>query len=205
MAKERAWILSGGVVFAFDTVISESHNQEMALPDDPLETGVTVSDHAYLKAATLDVVGIVSDIAFRPNTFASSTTSRSVTAFDLMLKLQASMEPFQVQTGLRLYQNMQIASLGADQNARTGSALLFRASLKQLNFLDTRTVTFPPRQSGKATRTASPKVNGGQKSAAPVTDPQRGTSILKSMGASNATATNIVNNLLGINLQQPAQ
>lgn len=168
---QRAWILGGLTPdFAFDAVIRESHTQEQVIPEEPVETGVVLSDHAYLRPARLSIEAAVSDIAFHPgdpdgdDPFASST-SRSVKAFDMILKLQASATPFSVQTGLKLYDNMMIVNLTTDQEAATSSALIFRAELQRVTPASTQTVTYPPRKPGKPAHQGANKVDNGQQTA----------------------------------------
>ncbi|HSS39037.1 MAG TPA: hypothetical protein VLT58_09735 [Polyangia bacterium] len=192
---DRVWILSDGTVFDFDAVLTEQHAQELAIPDEPLETGVEVADHAYLQPARLSIEAAVSDISFHANDLVEtfeSDTSRSAKAFDLLLKLQASFEPFSVQTGYKLYRNMQIVSLSADQTAQNGSGLIFRAELKQPTFVDTRTVTYTPRAKGKPARQAPKKTDGGQKDAPAVEDTGTKKSVLLNVvGAGSSTGVAI--------------
>lgn len=208
----RAWILGGLTPdFSFDCVIKEQHAQELAITEEPLETGVVLTDHVYLRPARLAIEAAVSDVAFHPgeqdptnpqpndDPFASET-SRSIKAYDLLLKLQASGEPFAVQTGLKLYPNMQIASLSGDQEAATASGLLFRAELQQITIASTRTVTFPPRKPGKPARQAAKKVDGGQKDAPKVTEETKAKSVLLSLGQSSDVAGKLAQSLLGLNL-----
>jgi hypothetical protein len=83
-----------------------------------------------------------------------------------------------VQTGLRLYQNMVITNLSADQDKDTAAFLGFHASLREVLIVSTQTVTYPPRAPGKTTRQASKKVSGGEQKGQPVTDPVKAKSVL---------------------------
>lgn len=185
---QRVWILGGLTPdFAFDCVIRESHVQEIEVPEEPVETGVVMSDHAYLKPARLSIEAAVSDLAFHPgdpdgdDPFASST-SRSIKAFDMLEKLQATFEPFSIQTGLKLYANMELMSLAADQDAATASGLLFRAELKQITIASTQTVTYPPRKLGKPAHQGANKVNNGQQTATNPDAPKRKSVLLSITG-----------------------
>jgi hypothetical protein len=196
----RVWILGGTTPdFAFDAVLKEQHVRESAITEEPVDTGVTLSDHKIKRPARLAIEGAVSAIAFDPGDAFNSSTGREIKAWDLLTKLDDAAEPFIVQTGLQSYDNMMIATLSADQDAATGSALVFRAELQQVTIASTRTTTYPPRKPGKAARQGPKKVDGGQKDAGDVTQ-GKAKSALLSLGQSSSTATSLADKLLGIKL-----
>jgi len=180
-AVQRVWILGDDYLsFSFDTVIRESHTSELEVTDNPIETGSIVSDHAFMKPKRLEIEAAVGDVWLYgqdevgnpvEDPFASNI-SRSAIAFNLLQDLQAAAEPFSVQTGLKLYTNMVVASLTADQDAETASILIFRASLREVLRVNTRAITYPPRKPGKPHRQASGKVNGGEAKGQPATEQQ---------------------------------
>lgn len=189
---QRVWIIPKGnegagvedtigtEIFAFDTIVREGHTSELEVTENPVETGVVVSDHAFMKPARLEIEGAVGDVWLYgqdeignpiDDVFASSV-SRSAVAFQKLLGLQRSAELFSVQTGLKLYPNMIVASLSADQDAETAAILLFRASLREVIRVSTRKVTFPPRKPQKPHRQGSKAVNGGEAKGTPASDQQ---------------------------------
>jgi hypothetical protein len=192
MSLERAFILgSGQDDISFDCVVKESHTSEIEVTDNPVETGVVVSDHAYKRPDRLEIEGEVSDVwlhGFDPQTglaipdrFYSSKASRSASAWDILTGLQASMNPISVQTGLKLYANMMILSLSCDQDKLTAGTLSFRATLREVIRKTTQTVTYPPRQTGKPHRQASKKVDAGEKKTDPVTDQAKAKTLAKQL------------------------
>lgn len=203
---ERAWIIpqsstgSDQKAFSFDAVIRESHHSELEITDNPLETGVVASDHAFMRPLRLDIEAMVGDCwlhALDENgqpveDVWESGAGRSVNAFALVQELQRLAEPFSVQTGLRLYTNMVVLTLDADQDAPTATALLFRASLREVIRVTTETVTYPPRKSGKPARQASKKVSAGEKQAVePSTTAKKQSILFQNFGegAKNALGT----------------
>jgi hypothetical protein len=166
----RLWIFQNGKPsFAFDAVIREQHARELTVPQEPVDTGYVISDHAFLMPDRLSIEAAVSDIALKPRTadpFASSK-SRSVTAFSLIRGLQEALEPFSIQTGLLLYDSMMMTSFSGDQDAATDTALLFRAEFTRVKITSTRTITFPPRKQGKPARQGAKKVDNGNQSTKP--------------------------------------
>jgi hypothetical protein len=186
ISVRHAFLLGGGQpAIEFDIVEMESHSADLEVTDNPVETGVVVSDHAFMKPRELEIRGVVSDTPLRgydPTTgerktdrFYSSSkqTSRSASAWEILRALQTSAEPFSIQTGLEFYQSFVIASLSADQDASTENGLVFRMRLREVIRRSTQTVTYPPRAAGKPHRQASKKAEGGEKKTAAVTDEQK--------------------------------
>ena len=183
---QRLWIFGDGQpAFDFDTVISEGHTSRLSIMENPVETGVLVADHSFMMPRELEIYGVVSDVwlgmrdpdnGTRPGPLnldkpwlvpASSgdSSSRCQRAFQLLLGKQASGDPFDVQAGLRLYQNMLCPEITANQDKRTAGALLFRAVLREVQFRSTQTVVYTPRADKKTTRQAAKKTTTGEQQA----------------------------------------
>lgn len=161
----------GGLVF--DATFNEKHEIEAEITENPVETGVSVADHMFMKPLRVTVSAGVSDIQLSPKTndpFGGGS-SRSKAAFDLLTQLQATFEPFDVQTGLKLYKNMVCKSVTCDQDKDTSSAFIFLAELREVIFVTTQTVTIPPPAKGSTARQASPPVQRGTVQALPVIQP----------------------------------
>lgn len=181
--RRRAWILSDGQAVQFDTVIMEQHRSEMVITDNPVETGVVVSDHMYRQPRMLSLDAAVSDVRL-VDTGADrfeSDEGRAAAAWDFLTKLQESATPFKVQTGLKLYDNMVIAALTVDQNKSSAAVLFFRADLREVIRSTTEIVTYPPRKKGKPKRQAPPPKAQGEKNTEEVTDEQKKKAIRKSL------------------------
>src|SRR6185295_11640663 len=165
-----AWIINDTTALEFDATVRESHTSEATVTENPIESGVSVADHAYMNPLRLDIEGAVSDLplntAITDDLFGSASAAgeltRSAQALKVLQDLQSSFTVFSIQTGLRLYQNMILVSLAADQDASTARILVFRASLREVIRVSTRTVTYPPRAPGKTTRQASKPVKAGE-------------------------------------------
>jgi hypothetical protein len=137
----------------------------LQVTDNPVETGVIVSDHAFMLPKRCTIVAGVSDVKLReiPNDAFANGASRSKEAFRLLQELQAQAEPFDVQTGLKLYQNMVCTSIRAIGDKETENALAFTAELREVQIVTTQTVTYPPRKTGATQQQASkPKAKGEQ-------------------------------------------
>ena len=196
----------GGLVF--DAVFSEDHSSDLNVTDNPVENGVVVSDHAYMDPLRVTIQAGVSDspIAVRGSDQFASGTSRSKKAFDILTDLQRAAEPFDVQTGLRLYKNMVCTSIKALQDKDSSSVLNFVAELREVIIVYTQTVKYKSKKvsktkngkveksagdkhatpkAGATSRQASPVVNRGEVKTNPVSDSKsdapRKSSLLKKM------------------------
>lgn len=143
----------------FDAVLREEHTSELAVTDSPVETGVLLSDHAYMLPQRLTMEGAFSNTPMHQEgggfgvlvggdgikAAADNGMPRSTNAWDVLTKLQAMAVPFDVQTGLKLYKDMVITRLSATQDETSVGALFFTADLRQVLFATSQTVTYPPR------------------------------------------------------------
>lgn len=174
----------GGLVF--DAVLEEQHESSLEVTENPVETGVVVSDHAYMKPERVTISAGVSDVALRAlvNDPYGNGVSRHREAFRLLQELQRKAEPFDVQTGLKLYRNMVCTSLRVVQNKDNSSALMFQAELREVIITFTQSVIYPPRRTGATQQQAGKTKEKGEQQGKPVTNqtqPAKRQSIAKSL------------------------
>ena len=158
--------------FVFDAVFEETHEADLEVTDNPVETGVVVSDHAFMKPLRVKISAGVSDTplaAVTDDPFASDA-GRSRRAFKLLTELQKRAEPFDLQTGLKLYENMVCTSIRTSQDKDSSGALLFTAELREVIIVYTQVVTYPPRKPGATKRQAGPKKDKGEQQGKEVTN-----------------------------------
>ena len=125
---------TGQTLYAFDAEIQVEHQQQLRTTDHPVQTGASISDHAYLEPARLVLdVGMsdAMDAYFNPSTW-QGTPSKSVSAYQTMLALQFSRIPLQITTRLRTYQNMVVEGLTPTDTYRQFSGLRMRVELRQI-------------------------------------------------------------------------
>ena len=171
----------GGLVF--DAVFEETHEADLEVTDNPVETGVVVSDHAFMKPLRVKISAGVSDTplaAVTDDPFASDA-GRSRRAFELLTELQKRAEPFDLQTGLKLYENMVCTSIRTSQDKDSSGALLFTAELREVIIVYTQVVTYPPRKPGATKRQAGPKKDKGEQQGKEVTDKPKKQSLGKKL------------------------
>lgn len=169
----------------FDATISENHVSELEVTDSPIETGQSISDHAFMKPLTLKISASVSDVVLNPFkrfgsglTF-SGSTKRSKKAFEMLQELQAKAEPFDIQTGLKLYKNMVISRLSATQDKDSGQILNVDIDAREVIIVSTATVTYPSRAKAKQAQQTNSK--GTQQSDKVENQPEKSKSILSSL------------------------
>lgn len=145
----------------FDAYFSEGHTRESVITDEPVETGVSLTDHQYSKPNLLTIeVGVtdtplLTDKQGTPSNQLATTFSglgrRTVTAFQVLENLRLLGIVFDVQTGLELYANMMIQSIRVDQDLSEGdNALVATVVMKQVTFASTESVSYAPRAPKKA-------------------------------------------------------
>jgi hypothetical protein len=169
----------GGLVF--DAVFEETHEADLEVTDNPVETGVVVSDHAFMKPLKVTLSAGVTDTPLVVGTddpFASDA-GRSRRAYELLTELQKRAEPFDLKTGLKLYENMVCTSIRTSQDKDSSGALLFTAELREVIIVYTQVVTYPPRKPGATKRQAGPKKDKGEQQGKEVTNSAEKKSLIK--------------------------
>lgn len=147
----------------FDATFEESHTSELEVTDNPTETGVVVSDHAFMKPLRVSVTAGVSDVLLPSgNPDYGGGEGRSQTAFELLSALQKEAEPFDVQTGLRVYENMVCTSIRTSQNKDSSGIFYFQAELREVLIVSTESASYPPVKAGATQQQASKPVNKGE-------------------------------------------
>ncbi len=106
-----------------DIVIEEIGHDQLQITEFPVETGAPISDHAFLRQPE-----IIMRCGFSNSTHQTEGYVQEVYA--LFLSLQAQLQPFNVTSGKRQYQNMLIASLLLTTDQQTEYALNIAVVLK---------------------------------------------------------------------------
>lgn len=113
-----------GGVFV-DVVISEEHESEMEIAEHPVESGAKISDHAWRKPRRVTLESVIDG-------------ARAVGAFQSLLAIQETAEPFSVVTGLKVYSNMLIQRLSATRDREHSRVLKFTAELQEVIIVNTQ-------------------------------------------------------------------
>jgi hypothetical protein len=105
---------------------------------------------------------------------ASANLSRIQAAFTLLRDLQASGQPFSIQTGLLLYTNMVCLRCKNKQDAKSFNVFDFVADFKQIIIVSTQTTTYKP----TSIANSGPTTTKGTQQATQVTAPTSISSLL---------------------------
>lgn len=126
----------GGIVM--DVTVEEHHTDEVEITEHPVEQGASITDHAYLKPATVTIRAGASDSGGT-----STGDRRCVEIYEKLRELMGKREPFDLVTGKRTYKNMLIKSLDQVTNAQTEHVLLVTAELREVILVSVQTVAVP--------------------------------------------------------------
>ena len=142
----------GGITM--DAVLSESHNTQLQISSHPVELGAEISDHAFLKPDELYLTGEVTDTPLNlaafgeilnniNNLFGSSTNeneTRSTQAYQAFRAMQRTRQFIDIQTGLHLYQDCLIETLGVTQDADSSRSVTLVMKLRQVIIVESQVV-----------------------------------------------------------------
>ena len=127
--------------YFFDGFINVDHTIELQTTSNPVETGASVVDHAYVKPAELVMKVMMSDVhqSLVPGQF-TGASFRSVNAWQVLRKLHSDRIPMSVLTRLGLYTNMLITKLTTSDTAETFRALSAEVTLREIPVARVKTV-----------------------------------------------------------------
>jgi len=157
--------------FHATVTIEESATDELEITQHPVQQGATITDHAFLKPASVNI-----KIMF------NNADAPLAETYSKLRQLQASREPFDVVTGKRAYKNMLIKSLGQTNDAQTENVLSISLELLEIIITRVETTTVPPRKRHKKPGKTGKTEKAGNKSAKPVdANSSRGKSALRTL------------------------
>lgn len=149
--------------FIADVTVEEHADDEVEITQIPVESGAAVTDHAYKRPARLTIRAGWSDSSFQSG--GNPVFDQQV--YDAFLRLQASLVPFQVITGKRIYNDMLARRVSQTTNESTENALMMTVECQQIIFVTTATVTVPPAAQQKTPQANAPVNPTGQVSLGP--------------------------------------
>jgi len=125
----------------FDAFLKLDHKSSLAITDHPVQSGVSVSDHAYLKPRILTIDVGMSECGRQliPTQF-SGSWSRSVRAYQVLTDMQKSRIPVTVLTRLGQYKNMLVEDIDVSDDYKTLFGLKATVMMKELIVAEVTTV-----------------------------------------------------------------
>lgn len=184
----------GGI--QLDAVLSESHTNNVRLTTNPVEFGVDITDHAIIEPKKLNIVAQVSDtplgvaaftqlVDLVTGLFGTATVdnlTRSNAAYNAMVQLQEQREPIEIQTKLKLYQNMIITGISTTQDKDTSRIVRMSINCEEVFITESDIIQLPASQlqSGATKQQAPSAENHGRREPVVPSDTTQ-TSVLKSV------------------------
>lgn len=125
----------------FDGFMKVSHESTLTVTEHPVESGVSIVDNSYVNPRTIEMQIMMSDAlsSYVEGQFVEKYT-RSVSAWDALVKIQEQRIPVSVHTRLATYKNMIIVSLRAEDTSETYNGLNATVSLREIPVARLRTV-----------------------------------------------------------------
>lgn len=127
--------------YFFDGFMSVSHERKLTITQNPVETGASVVDHAYVNPTTVTMKIMMSDVhqSIIPGQF-SDLTFRHTSAWAILKQIQESRIPVDTFTKLGYYKNMLIESISAEDTKETFRALYATVTLVEIPVARVKTV-----------------------------------------------------------------
>jgi hypothetical protein len=155
-----------------DAIPEENHQVSVGTTDYPIETGATLTDHAFIKPTQLTLQGYVSDILVGRFT-TIVTPFRDREAWERIILQIQKRELVSVVTLLTTYNNMVIEDVTTSKDISSGRSLIFTMRLKQLLIADTQTTKLPKKQTKGAATNKTSEINNGAKQAQVASDAKK--------------------------------
>lgn len=139
--------------------LDEDSHDELEITQHPVQRGADITDHAYLKPATVSIRFI-----YVPN----FTTTPLDQLYQELLDLQSSREPFTIVTGKRVYQNMLFRSLSVSTDVTKENILYVLGDFQQIIIVDVQNTNVPVESQQEIPQKTNGTSNLGGKKATPV-------------------------------------
>jgi hypothetical protein len=138
--------------------VEETHTDDLAVTDHPVEMGAEISDHAYKKPAEL-VIRLSWSNSDPRNKDQSESYVHDI--YQQLLDVQAQRVLLKIGTNKRIYKNMLITSISTGTTAATATTLNLTLYCRQIIIVNTQTTSVPPRAYQKIPeKTAAPEERG---------------------------------------------
>ena len=150
-----------------NVVVSEETNDTLTITKQPVQTGASISDHAFKEPTVLQMQILQqnnSTISGLLQTFSGPGAGGLAQIYQTFLDLQNSRAPFNVLTPKRIYKNMLISVLRMTTDRHTENILAMNVTLQEVIIVSTNTVQVPRSRQKSPGKTAANQ-NTGKKSA----------------------------------------
>lgn len=158
-------MVGAGLAAFPDCVVEEVGNDSLQITEHPVETGATITDHAFKKPREVTLRWSWSDSS---STYHAPEQGIVLQIYNALLTLQASLAPFTLYTGKSGYSNMLLASVNQTTTKDSEFSLQVVAICKEIIIVSTSSVSIasasPPASAAHMTKPSStaPVTNTGQ-------------------------------------------
>lgn len=121
--------------FFFDAVFNTDHFASLTVTQHPVQSGASISDHAFMEPDEVSIEIGMSDAA------SGALDSHSVNAYTQLRAIMELREPVTLITRLKTYSSMVITSISAPDDVKTMYALRATISFRKVNIVNVSTVT----------------------------------------------------------------
>lgn len=132
-----------------DLVTVQNEQNNSTLTNYPVESGAKITDHKVDEPMTLRIRGSITDSSLALEDFGTVTgvifggKSLSRDAYNKLIALKNSSEPFSIMTRRRIYNKMLFTSFSVRDTQSTGLAMDFIADCQQVLFATTKKIDLP--------------------------------------------------------------
>ena len=148
-------------LYVFDGALRAVHELRTVASQNPIQTGATITDHAYDEPVRLSTELVMSDAmqSYTVGQF-SGNPSRSVAAFQALAAIKASHALCEVDTRLAQYSNMLIVELSPEESVETRFGLKCRVVFQEILLADNQQTTGNPATNSQRPQTTSAQPSG---------------------------------------------
>ena len=189
----------------FNLLIDEDHTLNFRVSDHPLQNGSTISDHVHKEPAEVTInclftnhpikkMSEVSEVTFKDDyatsEVKSTLTNKALENFDKVVALAKKREPVRLVTALQVYPKMIITSIKAPRDSKTGSAVKFTMTLREINIVQLKSVSLDYNFQPEDMLTANDRMIAAQKNSGKRTaEEMRADEMYRAMNFESASAT----------------
>ena len=189
----------------FNLLIDEDHTLNFRGSDHPLQNGSTISDHVHKEPAEVTInclftnhpikkMSEVSEVTFKDDyatsEVKSTLTNKALENFDKVVALAKKREPVRLVTALQVYPKMIITSIKAPRDSKTGSAVKFTMTLREINIVQLKSVSLDYNFQPEDMLTANDRMIAAQKNSGKRTaEEMRADEMYRAMNFESASAT----------------
>jgi len=121
-------------IYVFDAVFRLDHFSRIKKTEHPVQSGANITDHAYIMPGEVVMEIGMSDVmdSFTSGMWTGTSQSKSVNAFQMLVKLQQSRVPITLTTRLMTYQNMVVDSVEPKDDFKTRHSLRATVRMSQI-------------------------------------------------------------------------